>query len=207
MDRLRKIVCCLVLFCGFMLVQAEEAPSLQPIKIGTIWHYQAVDQKEKQDFWIKAAKEEKIGDQLCIKLEGIMETENEKKVKVKEIVSTEHIAIKSDGIYRYALTDNKITPPLCICKLPPKNGNKWSQSFTIEDKKGSADYTQTLEEVIVKAGKYTNAVKVGVNIEENSAKTTLNVWYAPGVGIVKQIFSSGKETFSLELQDVEIPKK
>jgi hypothetical protein len=191
-----KRTCLLLLLIGCTMICAQESDNLMPLEVGTKWTYRVRDQKEL--FILIAAKEEKVGEQVCIRLEGKIE---------KDTVSNEHLAVLKDGIYRFKVDENLISPPVCVVKLPGKKGEKWTNEFKVNNKPGKVSYSIDLEDIEVPAGKFKDAILVVGEIKENNGTNISKTWYAPNVGMVKQVIESGKESVTLELEKIEKPKK
>jgi len=172
----------------------QDNKSLYPLKVGTKWTYKVKDQEEK--FIVTAAKEEMIGEQKCMKLEARLKD---------RLVATEHIAVTKDGIYRYRFDERPLEPPLRFCKLPAKKGEKWEQKFKIGMKEGLARFETDEEEITVPGGKY-KAVAVKGEVVEDGMSIKMSFWFAPGVGMVRQVIDHGEAMIVLELESVEVPK-
>src|SRR5262245_12534285 len=71
---------------------------LFPLKVGTRWQYRC----GKDTIVVRVAAHEKVGDVLCARLEA---TGGDRK-------STEHLAVRPDGVYRHQAAGKKIEPPL-----------------------------------------------------------------------------------------------
>jgi hypothetical protein len=182
-----------VLLTFLPAVSAQEDKSLYPLKVGTKWTYKVKDQEEK--FVVTAAKEEAVGDQKCMKLEARLKD---------RVVATEHVAVLKDGIYRFKFDERAIEPPLCFCKLPPKKGEKWEQKFKVGPKEGVARFESGEEEISVPAGKY-KAVSVKGEVVEDSITIKMSFWFAPGIGMVRQVIDQGEAVIVLELESIDRP--
>src|SRR5262249_28524902 len=147
-----------------------------PLKIGTTWTYtittQQKDKTEKQvnTFILTAIKEDKVGNQACVKFEAKLG---------EEVVSSEHVAILNDGVYRFKFGDKTIEPPICFFNASSKKGESWSQDFKVGDVGATVKYEMGVEDVEVRAGKFKDALvakaeateKVGE--EKKTTKTTI----------------------------------
>lgn len=168
--------------------------SYYPLQVGNQWTYKS---SSGHQVVVRVTKEEKIGDVPCARLETSVEGKAQ---------SSEHLAAKPDGVYRYAGNGVKFDPPILILKLPAKKGETWK----VDSKYGSVTirggYATTAERVTVPAGAY-EAVAVrgeGFQIGDTPAETT--AWYAPGVGLVKQVADFGGKKTTLELEKFEAGK-
>ena len=102
-----------------------------------------------------------------------------------------------------------------VLKLPPKKGDKWTSSAA-----NPADPNETLEvqhsvgaveTVETPAGKFSGAVRVvsRFNIPQmgpgsDAMGITITMWYAPGVGLVKQVFGSPMGSVSVVLKKFHV---
>ena len=189
----KKIIGWLALLVLVTSLSAQEtAPNYFPLQIGTRWTYSVKDQKEMVS--LVAVREEKVGEQLCVRIE----------LRIKDsTASTEHIAVLRDGIYRFKVDENIIGPPVCFMKSPAKKGEKWTNTFKINDKEGKVTYSTDAEDVEVGAGKFKGALVVIGETIENGIPVKMKNWYAADVGMVKQVIEAGKDLTILELEKVE----
>ena len=163
---------------------------LMPLAVGNRWTYKV---NGEDRFVIVASRKEKIGEQMCLRLEG--------RVK-EEVVSSEWMALRGEGLFRYRNDGQDIDPPLNLCKLPIKSGDTWKITYKVGGRSATIRYDAELESIAVPAGKYnTIQVRSEVGDEKNKVKSTS--WYAPKVGMVKQVIEEGKMTWTLELEKFE----
>jgi len=169
-----------------------------PLKIGTKWHYRIGATK----LTLQVAKHEKVGDMTCALIESL---------KDGNIVATEHVAVKDDGVYRYTLAGQKPDMPFQILKLPPKKGDTWKVAVKIMNEELKGTFTSGEEEVTVPAGKYqaVTATSTGFSSpdgEGNMQEVAFKFWFAPKVGQVKQTVKIGKRPeIAIELEKFEAP--
>jgi hypothetical protein len=173
-----------------------------PLKEGTTWTYRAGD----KEFTITVAGVEKKGDPAvpCFKLE----TRNSK--KEKELIATEYVAVKEDGVYRYGFEKSDAKPPLRFLKLPVKSGEKkWSIDSKVggKDVKGSFSLGEEKEPVKVLTNTYKDVITVrSEGLEIDGQKVPVRYYFAPKVGMVKQVVEVGGTEVTLELVKVEEKK-
>jgi hypothetical protein len=151
---------------------APETPYF-PLRVGMFWQYRAPDGGLRT----RVAKQERIGGVLCVLLEN---------VKDGQVQSTEHLAVRPDGVYRYTLDGARLDPPECVLKLPPRPGTRWQVPVRLGDKAATLTYTLAEEEVTVPAGKFKAVVARSNEIEISGQRFAASYWFAPGVGVVKQ---------------------
>jgi hypothetical protein len=176
---------------------ADDKPAAQattpyyPLKVGNTWTYKVGDTKVT----VTVAKFEEVEKQSCARIES---SSAEGKPTLVEFV-----AVKADGVYRYAVADKKVEPPVKILALPPKKDETWKIDAAIgtEKLKGSFKCGEEAE-VKVPAGTYKDVITVtGEDIDANGRKITMTYYFAKDVGIVKQRIKFGdaaESVFELE---------
>jgi hypothetical protein len=174
----------------------DKDTSYYPLKVGNQWIYKAAN---GQKVVIRVAKEDKIGEVPCVKLESVTNG---------AVVKSEHLAAKKDGIYRYAGDGADLDPPVLVLKLPPKKGESWKVDTKLAGHtvRGTFHVVDDQAAVAVPAGKF-KAVSVhtdDMRLDADLLKTTL--WFAPGVGLVKQDLTYKDKQVSLELEKYEAAK-
>jgi hypothetical protein len=102
--------------------------------------------------------------------------------------------VSAKGVYLVEFAGKVHADPVPLLKLPAKAGDSWTVERQIPADGGVATFTYTVgkvEEVKVPAGTFQ-----AIRVEERTDPTVLRMratrWYAPGVGLVKAITSSGK---------------
>jgi hypothetical protein len=119
------------------------------------------------------------------------------------------------GIYqRLKLGNGEVNPPLIFLKNDAKKEDTWKAEFEVKmvmdgkpvTAKAKTQFTVSEEKVKVPAGEYDTTVIRG-KTEEDGKVTDSAVWYAKGVGPVKQEFDfGGGNKFTLELKAVSVKK-
>ena len=169
----------------------KDSSPYYPLKVGTQWQYQI----GTVQVTMRVAKLEKVGDEMC----GVVESSVEGKV-----VATEHISSKADGIFRHTFNGMKASEPLCILKLPEKNGEEWQKwkfdaKIANETVKGAFICGQ--DEITVPAGKFKTVTAFTTECDLNGNKAEFKYWFASGVGIVKQSINIGGREIVSELKE------
>jgi hypothetical protein len=101
--------------------------------------------------------------------------------------------VSAQGVYLVEFAGKVHADPVPLLKLPAKSGDSWTVERQIPPA-GVATFTYTVgkvEEVKVPAGTF-QAIRVEERIDPTVLRLTVTRWYAPGVGLVKAITSSGK---------------
>jgi hypothetical protein len=170
--------------------------SYYPLPVGAAWTYKVGDQGDK--FVISVAKTAKVGTQDCLVLEA--------KFNGKETAS-EHVAALNDGVYRFMYGDKKFEPAICFLKPNAKKGDAWQQEYSHgADIKGTIKFTVDFADVEVPAGKFKDALVVHAEAAENNTVSKSTMWFAKGVGMVKELIEDEKPIV-LELEKTDgLPK-
>ena len=193
--RHRFIALTMVMVCWMPQTSGAIEPvagdELFPVAAGNRWIYRLRGQDDR--FVITALRKEKVGDTLCMRLEGKLNN---------RIVATEHVSITKEGVYRHRNDTAEIVPPLLICKFPPLKAESWKIDYKVDGKSASVAYLCDLEEVVVPAGKF-NAVVIRAEVLSASMKIKNTCWYAANTGMVKQLIEDGDNKIVLELDKFE----
>jgi hypothetical protein len=151
----------------------------------------------EKKFVSSISKHEKIGDTLCAVLETSIDG---------TVTATEHIAVKDDGIYRFAYNGEKVEPPLRYFKLPPKKGDSWKFECQIQGQAIKGSFTCDEEEIQIGEKKYKTFSSLTTDFELQGTKISTQYWFSENVGMVKQWFKMGDNEATLELEKFEPAK-
>jgi hypothetical protein len=191
----------MLLLAACVLGQAPPAPPAKegvkdtpfyPLKVGTAWVYRV----GPRTFNVRVVAHELIGKEWCARLEG---SEGERKQE-------EHLTVRADGIYRVRENGQGIEPPVCVLKLPPEAGATWTWAAALAGQKLTGTFTLADEELAVPAGKYKAVRAASADLTLGDWKAPLAVWYAAGVGPVRQRLVVNGKTVLLELQSFKAAK-
>jgi hypothetical protein len=180
-----------VLFIGVAARAADNVNEFYPTAIGSKWTFSLGKQDEK--FVWSAVKLDKVGAQECVVFEGALKG---------QVVGSEHVAVVKDGVFRYKMGDNLISPPICFLKADAK-GKTWEEKFKVGDVETTAKYSADVEDVDVPAGKYKGAIVIRTEASEKDVKVKSAIWYVKDVGMVKQAFELGNVKYELLLEKFE----
>ena len=180
-----------------------------PLKVGNVWTYKIGDTK----LTVKVPKFEDVDKQSCARVEMSVGA---------KVVSFEHVAVKADGVYRYATDDNKTEPPLCFLKLPVKQGDEWKVASTVGAMgkvtgtvgamgkvTGTFKTGEVAEDLKVAAGTYKKEDVITVtcnDLDAGGMKVKLTYYFAKGVGMVKQTITIAGQEIVIELEKYEPAK-
>jgi hypothetical protein len=198
--RLANFVLLPILLCLVSVVAGQEPTKespYYPLKVGNKWTYRFTS-GSSGTVDVRVTKLEKVGDVMCALLEA--------KAGSDGTPTTEHVAVQADGVYRYTSEGHKIEPPLRFLKLPPKSGDRWEvdSKSAGETVKG----TLTLGEAEVTVGKMTNRKFKAITADTKDMtvggnKMEQTWWFAPEVGMVKQVYKFADKEVVLELESFE----
>jgi hypothetical protein len=191
------IIAAVLLF--FLLPQSycfgEPAENYYPLKEGMTWVYQVFSNKP-------GAQKITITTLAPREIQG--RTVTPRKWEVEGGVKYYFIAKDDAGVYRYAEQKGDagapriITPKVYYLKNPVEVGTTWDSTTKMGDAdlKAKISVESIRDQVQVPAGTYANCIKLKhegrvAPKEGNPAPLSLTAyeWYAPGVGLVKSIFT------------------
>src|SRR5262245_25193040 len=188
----------LVLVGGVLLAQDKKettaADGYFPLKAKTKWTYKVQDQTIE----VVAAGTEKFGNEECVKVDTLVNG---------KVVASELYAVKADGVYRVKVKDDKIDPPVKVLAVPVKKDAEWD----VKSKVGTQSVTGKFKvkndkEKIKVLDKDVEAVLVeGADLDVAGTKTTVRVWFAKDMGIVKLEYKIADATSTLDLSKFEAP--
>ena len=180
-----------VLMSAFTLAAQEKTTPLYPLKVGNKWTYKV----SGGSIEVSVEKKEKFADEDCYKLE----TKSQGKVSAYE-----HVVVKSEGAFRTGVNGQKPDAPIMFLKLPATKGEKWDVKTKVQGQDVEGGFVIKEEDVTVPAGTYKGSTLVeGASFKINGIETTLKVWFAKDVGIVKLEFKLGGQDATLELEKFE----
>jgi hypothetical protein len=167
-------------------------PNYYPLAKGTKWEYRlSADDKEYAIACEIVETEIKDGKTLAR-----MEARLPNAVTLGEELSTD-----AKGVYRNAILGAKLAQPFPIIKYPVKARDTWKDKIRLGEFEGTAaivvkDIAAVIE---VPAGKFTTLAIESI-VEINGEKVVACIWYANGVGIVKQETTCGSKMLTMELK-------
>lgn len=199
-----KRLACVFLFASVLLAPATAADDKPaddkvvdsnyfPLQDGTTWKYQFGE----NTVVYKVAKREKKGGVSCARVDMILDG---------KVQSYEHLGMTKEGLCRFTFEGKELNPPVCILKLPAKNGQTWK----VSSKGGSDVLTGTFKEgeaeVKVPAGTYKAVSVTSQDLETGGVKPDITYYFAEKVGMVKQVIKLKDQKIVLELVTFEAGK-
>jgi hypothetical protein len=173
-------------------------PNYYPLAKGTKWEYRlSADDREHALTCEIMEVEVKEG-----KSHARMEAKLPNSVTLGEEISTD-----AAGVYRNSIMGAKLTQPLPIIRYPVKPKDEWKDRLKLGDLDGTlAIVIKDVAAIVeVPAGKFTTLAIQSI-VEMNGEKHVACIWYADGVGIVKQEMMSGSKVVTMELKKFSTPR-
>jgi hypothetical protein len=119
----------------------------------------------------------------------------------------EELSHDATGVYRNSILGAKLTQPLPIIKYPVKARDEWKDKIKMGEHSGTLAIVikDTAAIIEVPAGKFTTLAIESI-VEMNGEKHIACIWYADGIGIVKQETNSGSRIVTMELKKFSAAK-
>ena len=173
--------------------QVSFANDFYPLEDGSLWKYQDSNNKT---ILKKAVREEKLGYYPSVLLEVS---------EGKTVLSSEHIGVTNEGVFRFALDGKRFDQGALLLKDKPKVGDKWPIILNLDAGKLATEVKVTEEEVAVPFGKFKCFVTTTVSKDEKGTEYILKNYYAQKVGVVKvTIEKAGKKHYELQLLEFKL---
>jgi hypothetical protein len=165
-----------------------------PLKVGSRWVYRGA----RQPLTRLVVRHERMAGFDCALIETRLG---------KSVLQREHVATTADGVYLIAANGQKVAPPLCFLKLPPRAGESWTSGFR-EGKAARTGLYLLEESAVTVAGKQADAIILkGEILEDGLPKESFTYWFVPGVGMVKQEIRRRGQTRVYELEQFQDGKE
>jgi hypothetical protein len=182
-----------VLFGGALLAQTKDAPSdpYFPLKPKTKWVYKVGD----NEVTVTVVKAEKVGGETQYQVDTVVG---------KESKTSEWYVVRSDGVYRTKVKDDKLDPFIKVLPIPAKKDASWDVNSKLGTQaiKGTLKIVNDKEKVKVQGTDYEAVLVEGKDVDVAGSKTTVHIWFAKDRGIVKEEFLlQGGEKLLLELKE------
>src|ERR1043166_6166790 len=210
---------CIAVWC-FGLSSVFAAPII-PVVPGTSWRYNMTEEigKGLDLSNVKADADGKIRLPVLYRLEGIENVDGKDLLKFEMhragiITNTDLLSVDDHGIFCWARVNLdgeliKFNPPQIMVAVPLKKGAGWDFNGLAGELKVQQHYDVVAEEKIdVPAGRFQTFLIHGEQTLPN--RMTIDRWFAPGVGIVKDVTAmqdaKGELLQRISLELVESPK-
>jgi hypothetical protein len=178
------------LFVSALSLTAQDNP-LYPLKVGSKWTYKV----SGGSIEVKVEKKEQFGGKDCFKLETTAQG---------KVSASEHVVVEADGVYRTGVNGLKPDAPIKFLALPATKDTKWTVNTKVQQQEVSGEFQIKEEDVTVPLGTYKAATVVnGPNFKIANMDTSIKMWFAKDVGLVKLEFKLGGQDATLELEKYE----
>jgi hypothetical protein len=189
-----RLLFALVFICFAATTIAAEPvkPNYYPLTKGTKWEYRlTLDERDCEVKCEIMETETKDG-----RTHARIEAHLPNFVILAEVLSTD-----AKGVYRNAVLGAQITQPIAIIKYPIKARDVWTDKIKLGENDGNVSITvrDIAAAIEVPAGKFTT-LSIESIVEMSGEKVVACIWYADGVGIVKQETTSGTKVMLMELK-------
>ena len=162
------------------------AADFYPLAKGNKWEYKL----EVNGMTIEITQEvtevtEKQGEPKFATLAAVIKAKG-KEQKIQEVYSFDE-----KGVYRNSINGIKYSSPCTAIKFPAKAGVKWKETIKVQSDEVKADSEILKEETIDIGGVKYKAIPVKTINDSLGEKHTSTIWYAEGVGPIKQEMDFG----------------
>jgi hypothetical protein len=165
-----------------------EPHAYYPLKEGAEWTYKVQGGPIK----VKVAGKEKAGTGTGYKLET---------TAGNKVSATETVAVTKEGVQRFNVNGLNPDAPILFLPTDPMTTKTWSIDTKVGGQEIKGTFNANKEKVVVPFGTYEDAIHVkGADMTIGATKTTVEYWFAKGVGIVKLKFTLGSQDATLELE-------
>jgi hypothetical protein len=175
----------------------EETPYF-PLKKNATWTYKVQGNKT---FVTKVLGFEKIGSDVCAKLETRREKDN-------ELVATEAFTVRTDGVYRRSFAGKVVEPGLRILALPVKANDTWKFDSKIGEEKVEGSFkVEEVKSLKVLGKTYDDVVSVtSKGFKSDNQDVIITYYFAKNYGLVRQVVEIAGSKTELELEKYEEKK-
>ena len=191
MHMIRLVIGATVLLVGEVAL-AQPGNEYFPLKAKTKWTYKVSDQTVE----VMVSGIEKFNNEDCTKVDTLVNG---------KVVASELYVVKTDGVYRVKVKDDKIEPPVKVLMLPPKKDAEWEIKSKVGNQMVSGKFKikDTSEKVTTPAGVFDAILVEGIDLDIAGTKTTVKTWFAKGTGVVKLSYKIQDAESVLELTKFE----
>jgi hypothetical protein len=188
----RLAIGAVAILAGQMALAQTSSYEYFPLKAKSKWTYKVQDQLVE----VQVSGTEKFNNEECTRVDTIVNG----KVQASELY-----IVKSDGVYRVKVKDDKIDPPVKVLTMSPKKGDSWEIKSKVGNQIVAGKFTikDVNEKVTTPKGAFEAVVVEGLDLDVAGTKTTVKVWFAKGVGIVKLTYKIQDNESVLELTNYE----
>jgi hypothetical protein len=172
----------------------KDAPDYYPLKIGTKWHYRLDLNGQTVPVENQVVKVEIVNGAPVAQVDTFLQG---------KVMASEQLQANAQGVFRLKSNEQEFKPAVHLLRYPAKDGESWE---TVTGGGAPIRYRckAVRETVKVPAGTY-QAVRVQIDADQNGTLLVQTLyWFAPEVGMVKQVFQGGPQNRgTLELEKFE----
>ncbi len=192
-------LCCVAVLLYPVCAQDPTKDGLYPLKIGAKWTYKSgTDTIE-----VVVKKTEKLNKDDKGEAEAfVLETSI-----AGATVASEHIAVRTDGLYRVKVGGVLVTPPVQFLKLPAKKDESWAINSRVGPEKLEGKFTTGESEVEWNKEKKKAITVSGPDMMANGQKLSVTYTFVEGVGLFAQTASLANIQVKLDLVKYEPSKE
>ncbi len=174
---------------------SSEVSSYFPLVPKSKWIYKVQDQSVE----VLVDKDENFKNEKCTKVDTLVSG---------KVVASELYCVKSDGLYRVKVKDDEINPPVQVLPQSIQKGKSWEINSKVGTQggqlvKGTFRIVNDKEKIKVPAGEFEAVLVEGTDMDVGGTKTTVRLWFAKGVGLVKLSYKIADTESTLELEKYE----
>lgn len=186
------IALCSIVFSATSFAADPAKPNYYPLAKGTRWEYRLSADERTIEMVCEITETEVKNGRMHARVEGRLSN---------SVTLGEELSMDANGVYRNAILGAKLHQPVPIIKYPIKARDGWKDNIKIGEFSGKFDLKikDTAAEIEVPAGKF-KTLAVESATEMNGEKVVACIWYADGVGIVRQETMVGSNTITMELK-------
>jgi len=176
---------CLVVFA------ATPHQPLYPLTVGSKWIFEAGQNQLIEE----VTKSEIIDGEQCVRVETRVNG---------QVVAFEHLAARTDGIYRVTVSGERVVPPLCFLKYNTVMRTPWNVSSRVNGVMISGEFALEKTQVSVPAGDFQAVAVRGTKFESEAGSLEFTYYFVPGIGKVKQVISARGRSAELVLKEYHL---
>jgi hypothetical protein len=196
MRRILALAVCVFATTSFAAEPSK--PNYYPLAKGAKWEYRLSADERECELVCEIVESETKNGKTQARMEGRLPN---------SVTLGEEVSADVKGVYRNAVLGAKLVQPQTIIKYPVKVRDEWKEKIQVGDCDGTVviKIKDTAASIQVPAGKFTTMAVESVT-EMKGERVVANIWYADGIGIVKQETTAGTRVLTLELKKFSPPK-
>jgi hypothetical protein len=182
----------LICFAATTFAADPAKPNYYPLVKGTKWEYRVSAQEREISLTCEIVDSGPKDGKTYARIEAQLPN---------SIILREELSLDVNGVYRNVIMGAKLDQPIPIIKYPVKARDVWRDKIKVGDLDGT--FVIAIKDIAAKievpAGKFTT-LEIESTVEMNGEKVVACIWYAEGIGIVKQETTCGAHVVLMELK-------